>query len=248
MLNYLVASKTRRRLLRLLWVDGMKASVSELARMAHVSFRAAHKELNKMYAAHLAKRTVKGTATVFEANQDHEGAEALRSLLSQPSYNRFDDEPHVRSWLSTLGAPLPEEPTDRVPDVATVLAHGVKLARADASVARSLPVFVWKNRDKLDSKRARVVASQLGERHAVGFFLDLTGTLAGDRSLQEASASFRDLRRRSVQDFFVGQYSAMERQLADSRSPDTARNWQFRMNMTMDTFASTFRSFATDAI
>lgn len=201
-----------------------------------------------MYAVHLARRTVEGNATMFGANQDHPGAEALRSLLGLSSPNPLTDtEPRVRSWLSALGAPLPDDPADPVPDVATVLAHGAKLARSDASVARSLPVVVWKNRQNLDVERMRAAASLLGEKHTVGFFLDLTGTLGRDSSLKERAKRFRDRRRKTAQNFFLGKHSTRSRQLADSRSPRVAREWHFRMNMTMDTFASTFRSVVTDA-
>ena len=48
LLPYLVTSRARRDLLRLLWAERAEGNVSELARMARVSFAAAHRELEAM--------------------------------------------------------------------------------------------------------------------------------------------------------------------------------------------------------
>src|SRR5262249_31054645 len=87
----------------------------------------------------------------------------------------------------------------------------------------------------------------LGEKHTVGFFLALTGTLANDPMLTEAAEKFRDRRRRKLVDFFQATASPYESQLVDERTPPVARMWQFRMNMSMQTFMSTFEKFTQNA-
>ena len=252
MLDYLVTSKARRTLLQLLWTHGRSGSVSELARVGNLSFRSAHKELNAMLSAGLAKCSHVGTATVFTAAQDHPGAEHLRFLLSPTLPERSNEETpgnedEVRAWLKACGAPLEAgtEPAN-LPSSESVFVHGTKLATTDASVARSLPVFVWKNKHLLDHKRLRNEAHDLGVTHLVGFFLELTGRLGNDHALVNAAKAFRDHRRTKLRDFF-NTTSSYERELATQRTPAVAKSWRYRMNMSMQTFSSTFEKFVANA-
>ena len=66
MLDYLVTSRVRRELLRLVWGENRSGSVSELARAAKVNFSAAHRELEGLLGAGLA-----GLA-VYRRRRDHE--------------------------------------------------------------------------------------------------------------------------------------------------------------------------------
>ena len=252
MLDYLVTSKARLRLVRLLWTARERGSVSDLARRANLSFRSAHKELNGMLNAGLAECSRVGNATVFEAKLDHARADALLALLGHDratSDNGPDEQwaRRVRAWLGTWGAPLAVgSEVAELPGVEHVFAEGCRLAHYDASVARGMPVFVWKNRRGLDLKRLRMEAQHVGEKRAVGFFLELTATLARDRDLAKAAEEFRDHRVRRSKDFFVGRNSTHARSLAEQRTPPVARKWHFRMNVSMDSFSSTFRKFVSD--
>jgi hypothetical protein len=256
MLDYLVPSRARQRLLKLLWAQGEHGSVSELAQLAGLSFASAHKELNAMKRAGLATCTRVGNATLFEAARSHPNASDLRSLLRaekglshEASDSSLQQSQQLRSWLKGWGAPVPaiSDEAGDLPPLESVLAQGAKLAHLDASVARSLPVCVWRNRRSLDERRLRLEARRLGEQHAVGFFLELTGVLAGDQSLVGAAQAFRDRRFKIERDFFSSDRDAYSRQLSAQRTPEVARRWQFRMNMTLDIFESTFRKFVPDA-
>lgn len=254
MLDFLVTSRARRRLLDLLWRGGERGSVSELAGLAGVSFRSAHRELNEMLGVGLATRSWVGNATVFQAARAHPRARLLRELLRSsrdatrtvPSASLDDQE--LRSWLKAWGAPLAaDSSTGPPPPLERVLVKAAGLARRDASVARGLPVCLWRNRSRLDLERLRREAQREGEKQALGFFLDLAGTLAGDPDLRSAAERFRDRRVRKDRTFFVDARSALARQLARERTPAVARKWHFLMNMSMGTFASTFRKFVGDA-
>ncbi len=256
MLDYLIPSRARQGLLKLLWAQGEHGSVSELAQLAGMSFGSAHRELNAMKRAGLARCTRVGNATLFEAVRSHPRARDLRSLLRAeqgPSHGTPDaalqQSQQLRSWLKAWGAPVAarSDTIGDLPPFESVLAQGAKLAHVDASVARSIPVCVWKNRRSLDDRRLRLEARRQGEKHALGFFLELTGTLAGDQSLVRRAQALRDRRVKVERDFFSSDRDAYSRQLSTQRTPDVARRWQFRMNMTLDTFASTFRKFAADA-
>jgi hypothetical protein len=254
MLHYIVSSKTKLRLLDLLWAEGESGPVAQLARLAGVSFRAAHKELNGMLQAGLASRSCVGNATVFEAAKDHPFSGPLRELLRVQRESRtgaprtLPDDEALRSWLKAWGAPVAAGSlTVDPPPLEKVLARAAGLAHRDASVARSLPVCLWKNRSRLDLERLRVEAQRAGEKQAVGFFLEMAGTLGGAQVLTAGAQSFRDRRVRREQNFFPMAASSLEQQLARERTPKVARKWRFLMNMSLETFASTFEKFRADA-
>ena len=71
MLQYLVTSKVRRRLLSLLWGEKKRGSVSELADMAGGAFAGAHTELKAMKRAQLVVSRQEGGKEVYSANLDH---------------------------------------------------------------------------------------------------------------------------------------------------------------------------------
>jgi hypothetical protein len=72
-LSYFVKSKARRRLLALLWREGQRGSVGELAAMAAVAFGSAYREFREML------RYQRGVE-VFAADMSHRAAELLRQL------------------------------------------------------------------------------------------------------------------------------------------------------------------------
>jgi hypothetical protein len=148
--------------------------------------------------------------------------------------------------LAHYGAPLVGQNlvAGRVPpELAKVVVDGLVLSRRDASVARALPVLLWRRRADLDmAKLRRLVASKRRER-ALGFFLDLTARLSGDRRLRNAAAALRPTRPPTETRFFTRRESPLARMVAKARTPPVARAWGYRMNMPMDSFRSLFEKF-----
>lgn len=128
-----------------------------------------------------------------------------------------------------------------VPRAEYVLAEALKLARQDATVARALPVALYRNRERLDLAELRRLAGERGEGRALGFFLELTAELAGDPSLARAARPLRPRRPRQRATQFFPVRSRLERRLAEDKTPSVARRWDFRMNMGLDTFEGMFR-------
>lgn len=154
------------------------------------------------------------------------------------------DPERVRVWLAHMGAPLhgssaPREVAPPRPEY--VLAEALSLARQDASVARALPPAIARIRPRLDLSELRRLAVDRGQGRTLGFFLDLTAELSGDAGLARAARGLRAHRppKRASQFFKVR--SRLERKLAEAKTPDVARRWNFRMNMSLDSFASMFR-------
>ena len=241
-LEYLVTSKVRRRLLSLLWGQKKRGSVAELAELAGVAFAGAHTELKAMQRSQLAVSQQEGRKGVYAANFDHPEAATLQALVAgaaRPLPQGVEDEPLKRK-LVALGAPLRGlEPLQVASSEQMVtLLHGAQLARRDPVVARCLPLCFWTLRDSLDAKALDALTSRAEEKHTLGFFLELTGELGGDRRLLGLAETLRDRRMTSLRDFFqIGRREA-------ARDFALASKWGFRMNMEMDSFQSLFAQFA----
>lgn len=243
MLEYLVTSKVRRRLLSLLWGEKKRGSVAELAELAGVAFAGAHTELKAMQRSQLVVSQQEGGKEVYSANFDHPEAATLQALVASagrpPQPQVADDEPLKRK-LVALGAPLRGlEPLEVPPSEQLVtLLHGAQLARRDPVVARCLPLCFWTLRDSVDVKALEALTSRAEDKHTLGFFLELTGELGGDRRLLGLAETLRDRRMTSLRDFFQTGRREVARDFA------LASKWGFRMNMEKDSFQSLFVKFA----
>jgi DNA-binding transcriptional ArsR family regulator len=251
LLGYLVTSDSRRELLRLLWSeDRAGGSVSELARRADLSFGAAHRELEAMRTAGLATSERVGSMVVYKAAANHEHGELLRRLVKESKVSSTtegsDAANDVRGWLVAAGAPFWAESSKQpAPPLEDVVVAGLQLAHHDASVARVLPVVLWKNKRDLDLPKLLAAATRRNEGATLGYFLDLTAHLGGDRSLAAAAKPLRDLRRTRARLFFANTKGRMAVAAAKAKTPRLARKWGYLMNMELEAFASAFAKHAS---
>ncbi len=241
-----MTSRARRDLLRLLWVDRAVGSVSDLARRARVSFAAAHRELESMRAEGLASSARAGRTLAYRANGKHPQSALLRRLLREGAAATRTPPPakaeRVRGWLAAAGAPLlvSHRVLGRVPSLEKVLAQALTLSHDDATVARVLPLVFWAQRDRLEYSRLVREATRVNERQTLGFFLELTGRLAGDHRFASLSNRLRDRRRSRVRPFFARSHGRMALAAARRETPRLARRWGYLMNMGLESFASAF--------
>lgn len=124
--------------------------------------------------------------------------------------------------------------------VEEVLADAVALSHRDAAVARVLPLVLWRHRDTLDHDALVRQVSARNERQALGFFLELTGSLGRDSRLRARARRLRDRRRTRARPFFERAPGRRELALARARTPALARRWGYLMNMGLDSFAAAF--------
>jgi hypothetical protein len=248
-LEYLVTGRARRELFRLLWGRNATGSVSDLSRVAKVQFSAAHRELDAMREAGLARAGRTGTTLVYRAAADHPHAALLRHLASASggaeTSKGVDRDERVRGWLATLGAPLGSAETKRrLPSVEQVVAEALSLSHRDATVARVLPLVLWRQRDQLDFDRLFQEATRRDERQALGYFLELAGRLGGESRLVERARALHDRRRKKARMFFVGPHGPRALAATRRNTPKEALRWGYLMNMGVDSFRSTFEKFA----
>jgi hypothetical protein len=249
MLDYLVQGRARRELFRLLWGQGASGNVSDLSRRAKVTFSAAHRELEAMRAAGLARAERTSTELVYRAERDHPRARLLRELARAPfqagSEVRTDHDDEVRGWLAAAGAPLGvPRPKTPPPNLEEGVAEALVLSHRDATVARVLPLVLWRQRDRLDMERLVSEASHRDERSTLGYFLELAGQLGGDSALVHAARRLHDRRRTKVRPFFVGPLGPHAAAAARRNTPKEALRWGYVMNMGLDSFRTIFEKFA----
>jgi DNA-binding transcriptional ArsR family regulator len=244
MLQYLVPSKVRRRLLGLLWAEGKRGSVAKLAELADVSGASAHAELKAMRQVLLVESAQEDGKEVYYANVRHPDADTLRALVASDvgrTVALSSDEEMLKRKLKALGAPLRGVQALEVEpgDYLDTLLKGVALARRDPIVAKALPLCFWKLRESLEAKALLDVTTRAEEKHALAFFLELTSELGNDRRLLGLAEALRDGRMTSVRDFF--QSHRRER----VRPFPLAEKWGYQMNMDLETFRSLFDKYVT---
>ncbi len=243
MLEYLVTSKVRRRLLLLLWGEGERGTASELAGRIDAAFASTHSELKAMERALLIVAKREDGRDVYAANFDHPEAATLRRLVEAgrgpTALVRSREDDGVRAELKALGAPLGGvEEASSVSRPVEVLMKGVRLARRDPVVAKSLPVCFWRQRGAVDEQSLLELVARPEEKHALAFFLAVTAYLAKDRSFAAVAEKLRDHRVRSTRPFFL----QTSRHDSGVRFPLAAR-WGFTMNVSLESFRSHFEKF-----
>ncbi len=249
MLDYLVRGRARRELFRLLWGQGASGNVSDLSRRAKVTFSGSHRELEAMRAAGLARAERTSTELVYRADTDHPRAHLLRELAKAPVDARSevpaDHDDEVRAWLAAAGAPLGlPRPKTPPPGLEETLAEALVLSHRDATVARVLPLVLWRQRGRLDLERLVGEASHRDERSALGYFLQLAGQLGGDPRLVKAAQRLHDRRRTKARPFFAGPLGPHAAAAARRNTPKEALRWGYVMNMGLDSFRAMFEKFA----
>jgi hypothetical protein len=255
MFEYLVTSRIRRELLRLLWIRRTRGSMRELALACGFSTAAVRRELELMERAGLAESERVGNAHLFRANHESEHAGLLLQLLGAPTTGPtvggapYGDDV-VRGMLAEYGAPFVSKDTAegrRPKSPEELLAYALRLSHRDPHVALVFPQVLHRNWSSLDRAALRHWVNRVGEKQALGFYLELTGELAGEEDYLREAERFRDRRFRKVRSYFPGlERGRLASELAQLRSPDCAGRWHYRMNLPMESFEGHFRRFSRD--
>lgn len=251
-LDVLVTSTARAALLRLVFGDRLRDSVSGFARRAGLTPKAVALEVRRIEAAGLLRLSSIGPSTMVEANWKHPAATLIASLVSSSSRPGPVEEPsaaRVRAALIAHGAPLMVDTAQAhargsAPASAMSLEDAIvaalRMARFDGTVLRVLPATIARNRHSITWARLREAARFGGVKQELGMLVTLTANLLGEPSLKAQVRGFRDRRRRRLR-FYPEPRSSYERELAMRRSPRVARQWGFLMNLSEDSFRSTLQ-------
>ena len=128
----------------------------------------------------------------------------------------------------------------------THVVKAVKASHRDSALARMLPVFLWRMRDRLDTAELVREARRQGEGAPLGFFLETAARLGGSGVFDEALARLRANAHPARPSYFFAGTSRrpFERVVTERATPAIARRWGLLMNMPWESFASYFRKTA----
>ena len=202
-----------------------------------------------MRGAGLARAERSGIEVVYRAEGEHPHAGLLRQLAKAPdgdqAHRKADQDNHVRGWLAAAGAPLSSPKTKKpLPRLEVALAEALALSHRDATVARVLPLVLWRQRERLDLDRLVQESSRRDERSTLGYFLELAGQFGGDAHLVRVARALRDRRRTGIRPFFTGPQGPHSAAVARRNTPKEALRWGYVMNMGLDSFKAMFDKFA----
>lgn len=127
-----------------------------------------------------------------------------------------------------------------------VVLGAVDFARDECSLARMLPVFLWRVRDSLSVERMATMASAQGPMvaAALGYFCQLTSGLGGgSEKLDDLTARLRVQLGPSLPRFVFFHWmkdSPVQTMVAEQRNPPEASSWGLLTGTPTDSFSSYF--------
>jgi hypothetical protein len=127
-------------------------------------------------------------------------------------------------------------------DLEGIALRAVAASRRDPALARMLPVFLWRVRDRLDLKKLTTDARRRRLAPALGYFLELTSKLGRWRAAGRALAVLRREARPGRPRYFFCEiakhpFAAMA---ARERTPADARSWGLLTGTPTDSFETYF--------
>lgn len=248
--RYFLKSDEHRKLLELLVSGSTAYSKMDLAKLSGLPYATTHAEVAKLESLGLLSKQNSAGRVTYRMSLSPELKDALRLLFNLKGRdNCVKDEADLRASLQELGAPLvlDVQPSARfAPDQTheETLVRSTLNAKKDPSVARTLPLALVRSFESLDPELLKFWATKLHAKQELGMFLELSAELANSPKLKKLSRRFKDKRVKETKDFFETN-SPLLRKLSEKNTPDVARRWKFRMNMSMDSFQSTFDRFRT---
>lgn len=166
-----------------------------------------------------------------------------KTLLKKVSFPTAREE-RVLWNLRRYGAPLSN------PGVAGLdltleqaLAEGLSLARRFPYVAQVWPVVYVLNQTQVDLDRLETMAVDAGHGNTLGFFLNVSRLLTDNPVPTDHELRLTLGRSGRPEEFFLQEHGPLLRALVEKRSPQVAKDWDFRMLTTMEHFQETFDTF-----
>jgi hypothetical protein len=127
-----------------------------------------------------------------------------------------------------------------------IVVRALRSSRRDSAMARMLPVFLWRMRERLDATKLVAIAKRQRLAAPLGFFLEVAAMLGESDAFEAALAALRaTVKPARPSYFFEGtSHRPFERGATELNTPVEARRWGLLMNMPLESFASYFRKVA----
>jgi hypothetical protein len=148
------------------------------------------------------------------------------------------------SFVANYGARVAQHTAQ--PNLVDVTLRAIDASRGDPSMARMLPVFLWRVRDDIDLAKLAAEAKRRNSAAALGYFLELTSKLRPWAAVEATLAKLRPLARPDHPVFFFHKTAAnpFEVMVARERTPAEALRWGLLTGTPTDSFEGYFRKVA----
>jgi hypothetical protein len=128
-----------------------------------------------------------------------------------------------------------------------VALRAVRASRRDTALARMMPVFLWRVRERLDLRKLTTAALLKGHAAPLGYFLELASKLGGPlTTFDSALPALRAHAHPDSPTYFFPHTSRgpLESMAVDQMTPADARRWGLLTGTPTDSFETHFRKVA----
>lgn len=240
----LFQAQARSALVHWLVGKGNSGTVSELARLAGVTPRAARVEVAHLQELGLVRVEVDGAADRVNANTRSPLFSPLRALcLAAEKQARAKgrretlDHAALRETLVYFGAPFTHTRAKKHMRLEVAVVEALTVAHSDATLLRVLPVVLARSVEVIDWERLKALARRGKRKAELGMLLEIPGTILNLPVLMEHAVELRDARVKSLH-YFHPPRNKFEEELIAKNTPPFARKWGFLLNMGEDSFRS----------
>jgi hypothetical protein len=141
---------------------------------------------------------------------------------------------------------FPEFQKERAQSPEELLVKAVALAKKNSSLLRTMPLLVRRLGVGMNGHRLVYWSKRLHVDRELGFLLDLTANLSGEKKYSALARKLKD-KRWSKPTFFLekeAKLKGFQAKLVEQNSSELAKKWFLKMNMGLDSFESMFAKFA----
>jgi hypothetical protein len=194
--GYFLKSNEHRTFLELLVSGSTAYSKTDLAKLSGLPYATTHAEVAKLESMGVLAKESSGGRTTYRMSLPSDLKQALLLLFNLKGRDQsVKTENNVRASLQELGAPLvldAQRSVRFVPEksLEETLVRSAVHAKKDPSVARTLPLALFKNLDSLDQELLKYWATKLKAKQELGMFLELSAELAHSPKLKKLSKLF----------------------------------------------------------
>lgn len=243
--SFLFKTDEQRRLTELLCVEGLTASVHELALMSGLPYATTHEVLHRMEEEGLVQKTKKGRATLFSSSLPTEQLKALKVLMGSTELKKQPLAAFEKMDLPLVGD-FPELQREKAKTFEELLVKAVFLAKRNSTLLRVLPLLVKRLGPNLNTHQLAYWSKRHHVDRELGFVLDLTAELSKEKRYAALAKKLRDKRWSKATAFLDSEskLSGFQAKLVDENTPDLAKKWFLKMNMGLDSFRSHYLKFS----
>jgi hypothetical protein len=244
LLSYLFKNKESVRLVELLWVDKLQASVNELSHLSGLSYSTTHEELQRMKSLGLVKMERSGKATLFSSALADNEADVLVSLFATKKKAGVRKTFSFDDFKMPLLGDYSELQSEKM-EVEELLVKAVHLSKKNASLLRALPLLLRKMGDNFDFNQLAYWSKRYETNRELGFLLELTAQLTKNKKYNKLAKKFKDKRWAKPDFYFESDFelAGFQAIAVDRNTPELAKKWYLKLNMGLDSFQSFYSKY-----